>query len=117
MLQNLQSEITSSKQVESADIHRLQGLITTLQTTTMSEIGTVQSKLKQVNDTLFNIFKPNGKFFVFLYYFFPGFCGYINTTNSRRNLTFLYTSLNFCIKKGLVLFIKKERLVDRLINL
>lgn len=70
VLQNLQNEITRSKQAESADIHQLQGLITTVQTTTMSEIRTVQSKLKKVNDTLFNTFKPNGKFFCIIFLFF-----------------------------------------------
>lgn len=82
VLQNLRSEITSSKQAESADIHRLQGLVTTLQTTTMSEIGSVQSKLKQVNDTFFKMLKPSGKLVFLMYSFsFSNFFGYINTTN------------------------------------
>lgn len=81
ILQNLQNKITNSKLTESADIHRIQGLLTTLQTTTQSDIRSVQSKLQQVNDTLFNIFKPNGKCLFVLFFFFLIFFGYIKTTN------------------------------------
>lgn len=65
LLENMHSEITTITATESSDIQRLESQVSAHISATSSKIGTIQTELHNLEDTLFRKLKPIGKWFFF----------------------------------------------------
>lgn len=65
LLENMHSEITTITATESSDIQRLESQVSAHTSATSSNIGTIQTELHNLEDTLFRKLKPIGKWFFF----------------------------------------------------
>lgn len=66
LLENMHSEITTITATESSDIQRLESQVSAHTSATSSNIGTIQTELHNLEDTLFRKLKPIGKCFSLL---------------------------------------------------
>lgn len=70
-LQDMHSEITTIRATESSDIQRLRSQLSAQlsaqKTAVSSELGTIQTELHKLKDTLFGTLKPTSKFLLLHY--------------------------------------------------
>lgn len=67
LLENMHSEITTITATKSSDIQRLESQVSAHTSATSSKIGTIQTELHNLEDTLFRKLKPIGKCFFFYF--------------------------------------------------